>query len=120
MNNRMRLVLAIVVIYLWLPCRRKETAFAAQPLGPATFGNPDHPWGTRRPVTEADHGLIATYRSSSNKSVFGENFFQRRRASIAATIRFSTAVTEYARKIPTNPAEHHLYVNSLRVFALSE
>ncbi|MEW6436883.1 MAG: glycoside hydrolase family 16 protein [Pseudomonadota bacterium] len=33
----------------------------------------------------------------------------------AADIRFSTAVTEFGGKIPSNPAGHHMYVKSLRV-----
>jgi len=33
-------------------------------------------------------------------------------------IRFSTAVTEYGGKIPSNPAGHHMYVKSLRVYPL--
>ena len=36
----------------------------------------------------------------------------------AADIRFSTAVMEYAGKIPDNPAGHHMYVRSLRVYPL--
>lgn len=35
----------------------------AAPMGPATWGNPNQPWGTRRPVTAADRALIAQYRS---------------------------------------------------------
>ena len=31
----------------------------AAPMGPATWGNPNQPWGTRRPVTAADRTLIA-------------------------------------------------------------
>ncbi len=48
--------------------------YAATPLGPATFGNPDHPWGTRRPVTAADRALIASYRSGDKKSVVDTHF----------------------------------------------
>ena len=36
----------------------------------------------------------------------------------AADIRFSTAVMEYAGKIPDNPAGHHMFVKSLRVYPL--
>jgi hypothetical protein len=35
-----------------------------------------------------------------------------------ADIRFSTAVMEYAGNIPDNPAGHHMYVKSLRVYPL--
>jgi hypothetical protein len=35
----------------------------------------------------------------------------------AADIRFSTAVTEFGGKIPSNPAGHHMHVRSLRVFS---
>jgi hypothetical protein len=47
---------------------------AATPLGPATWGNPDHPWGVRRPVTQADRAAIASYRSGSKQPVLEENF----------------------------------------------
>jgi beta-glucanase (GH16 family) len=36
----------------------------------------------------------------------------------AADIRFSTAVTEFGGRIPSNPDSHHMYVRSLRVFPL--
>lgn len=49
-------------------------AYAATSLGPATFGNPDHPWGTRRPVTAADRALIASYRSGGKKPVVDTHF----------------------------------------------
>jgi hypothetical protein len=40
-----------------------QSAGAATPLGPATWGNPDQQRGTRRAVTPADRALIARYRS---------------------------------------------------------
>ncbi|GLS16996.1 hypothetical protein GCM10007874_00110 [Labrys miyagiensis] len=32
-------------------------------MAPATWGTPNQPWGTRRPVTAADRALIARYRA---------------------------------------------------------
>jgi hypothetical protein len=40
--------------------------------GPVTWGNPDHSWGMRRPVTEADRARIAHYRAT--KPGFEETF----------------------------------------------
>jgi hypothetical protein len=48
--------------------------FAATPLGPPTWGNPDQAWSKRRPVTEADRALIASYRSGQKRSSFTTNF----------------------------------------------
>lgn len=36
----------------------------------------------------------------------------------AADIRFSTAVMDYAGKIPANPTGHHMYVRALRIYSL--
>jgi beta-glucanase (GH16 family) len=49
-------------------------AFGATPLGPPTWGNPDRPWGIRRPVTQADRALIAKYRDGSANPVFVTDF----------------------------------------------
>lgn len=49
-------------------------ASAATPEGPATWGNPDHPWGVRRAVTDADRALIASYRSHAQQPVLEESF----------------------------------------------
>lgn len=46
---------------------------AAQ-MSPATWGSPDQPWGTRRPVTAADRAAIAIYRSGHKKPVFESKF----------------------------------------------
>ena len=51
-----------------------SSAFAATPLGPATWGTPDQPWGTRRPVNPADRALVATYRSGKKQPTFSTNF----------------------------------------------
>jgi hypothetical protein len=47
---------------------------AATPLGSATWGNPDLPWGTRRSITEADRARIAQYRSVHRRPVYETNF----------------------------------------------
>lgn len=49
-------------------------ALAAMPSGPATWGNPNQPWGVRRNVTEADRALIASYRSGDRTPLFEEHF----------------------------------------------
>lgn len=54
--------------FAWSP------TFGATPLGPATFGNPDHPWGTRRHVTPADKALIMSYRSGKKPPVLLATF----------------------------------------------
>ena len=48
--------------------------FAATLLGPATWGTPDQPWGTRRPVTAADRALIAKYRSGDKALTYSSDF----------------------------------------------
>jgi hypothetical protein len=52
-------------------------AVAATPLGPATYGNPNQPWGQRRPVTEQDRALIASYRSGRYRPILNEHFNNR-------------------------------------------
>jgi len=39
-----------------------------------TWGNPDQPWGVRRPVTDADRKAIASYRSAESGADFASNF----------------------------------------------
>jgi hypothetical protein len=39
-----------------------------------TWGNPDQPWGTRRPVTDADRKAIAAYRASQATPVYATDF----------------------------------------------
>ena len=39
-----------------------------------TWGNPDQPWGVRRPVTEADHRVVALYRAGKIKPVYATSF----------------------------------------------
>jgi hypothetical protein len=48
--------------------------YAATLLGPATWGNPSQPWGTRRLVTEDDRTLIAKYRAGSAKPILVTDF----------------------------------------------
>jgi hypothetical protein len=57
---------------LWLILR--DVAAAAIPLGPATWGFPDQPWGRRRPVTQVDQAAITMYRSGQVKPSFSVNF----------------------------------------------
>lgn len=49
-------------------------AFAATAIGPPTWGNPDHAWGTRRPITDKDRSLIRSYRVSQAHPVLEEHF----------------------------------------------
>jgi hypothetical protein len=49
-------------------------AFAATPLGPATWGNPDQPWGVRRHVNQADRARLAVYRSGKKHTVIETHF----------------------------------------------
>ncbi|MDQ0472692.1 glycoside hydrolase family 16 protein [Labrys wisconsinensis] len=43
-------------------------------MAPPTWGNPDQPWGTRRPVTAADQARIASYRSGHRAPAFQTDF----------------------------------------------
>ena len=43
-------------------------AMAATPLGPATFGNPDQPWGRRRSLTRADRQIVEQSRAASGQT----------------------------------------------------
>jgi beta-glucanase (GH16 family) len=47
---------------------------AAAQMNPATWGSPDQPWGTRRPITAADRATIASYRTGHKKPLFEANF----------------------------------------------
>ncbi|GGF18547.1 hypothetical protein GCM10011611_25530 [Aliidongia dinghuensis] len=47
---------------------------AAAELQKLTWGNPDQPWGTRRPVTAADRAAIARYRAGHGKPAFATDF----------------------------------------------
>jgi beta-glucanase (GH16 family) len=50
-------------------------SFAQQAkLQKLTWGNPDQPWGVRRPVTDADRKAVAFYRSSKIQPVYATNF----------------------------------------------
>jgi len=46
----------------------------ARALGPATWGTPDQPWGTRRSVAPEDRALIAGYRSGRRVPNFSTDF----------------------------------------------
>jgi hypothetical protein len=39
-----------------------------------TWGNPDQPWGARRPMTDADRKAITLYRSTDIQTVYATNF----------------------------------------------
>lgn len=50
-------------------------SFAQQAkLQKLTWGNPDQPWGVRRPVTDADRKAVALYRSRDIQPVYATNF----------------------------------------------
>ena len=50
-------------------------SFAQQAkLQKLTWGNPDQPWGMRRPVTDADRKAVAFYRSGKIQPVYATNF----------------------------------------------
>jgi hypothetical protein len=42
--------------------------------GPPTWGNPNQPWGTRRPVTPADRAAIAAFRAPTRPVVYATVF----------------------------------------------
>jgi len=52
--------------------------YALKPLGPAKWGNPDQPFGKRRPVTAADKALIAQYRQGKGKLVYSSKFTDKK------------------------------------------
>jgi beta-glucanase (GH16 family) len=70
MANRMFILATFVLMIVF----NLHASFAATPLGPATWGTPDEPWGTRRPVTAADSALIAQYRSGNKPLTFSTDF----------------------------------------------
>ena len=50
-------------------------AFAQQAtLQKLTWGNPDQPWGVRRPVTDTDRKAVALYRSGNIQPAYATNF----------------------------------------------
>jgi hypothetical protein len=51
-----------------------------------TWGNPDQPWGTRRPVTDADRKAIAFYRSGQLQPVYATDFSDQQK--LAANWQF--------------------------------
>jgi hypothetical protein len=64
-------------VFILLLVLSLSPAFAAHPLGPATWGSPDQPYGARRPVTASDRALIQSYRSGAKKPVYSTNFTDR-------------------------------------------
>jgi beta-glucanase (GH16 family) len=55
-----------LAVALWMP------KLMAAPMGPATWGNPNQSWGTRRPVTAADRAQTA--RDRSRRPMFETDF----------------------------------------------
>jgi hypothetical protein len=51
-----------------------QGSFAATLSGPPTWGNPNQPWGVRRPVTADDRALIQRYRSEHKQPLIATNF----------------------------------------------
>lgn len=51
-----------------------SSAKATTLSGPVTWGSPDQPYGTRRPVTAADREAIQRYRSGRTPPVFSTTF----------------------------------------------
>jgi beta-glucanase (GH16 family) len=49
-------------------------AVAAKLSGPVTWGSPNQPYGTRRPVTGADRAAIQSYRSRHKTPIFATTF----------------------------------------------
>jgi beta-glucanase (GH16 family) len=83
-GNRSLMQLSAQGVLLFAMAFGFHAVFSATPLqaskevsgrhGPATWGTPDQPWGTRRPVTSADRKLIATYRSGHKPLTFSTDF----------------------------------------------
>lgn len=69
LKGALNIWLALLAAYVALAPRS-----AVAQMAPPTWGNPDQPWGTRRPVTAADQALIASYRSAGKAPVFQTNF----------------------------------------------
>jgi hypothetical protein len=62
------LVLAVAVMHA-VPLLAQQAQ-----LQKLTWGNPDQPWGVRRPVTDADRKAIALYRSARIQPAYTTNF----------------------------------------------
>jgi len=72
MNNPCRLSLFCALLLCWVVA---DAALAVTlPLPPATWGNPDQVWGTRRPVTDKDRETIAEFRSSRHPATYATSF----------------------------------------------
>ncbi len=67
----LRWCLAIAIVSLSIAASHAQAATLA---GPPTYGYPNQPWGTRRPVTAADRVAVARYRSGTLKPAFASDF----------------------------------------------
>ncbi len=66
--------LSLMAICLAVGLLTSLLADSATLTGPATWGNPNQAWGTRRAVTPADRAAVAKYRSGQTKPVFSTDF----------------------------------------------
>jgi beta-glucanase (GH16 family) len=66
---------SMLVLGLVAGATSSAPSFAQQAkLQKLTWGNPDQPWGVRRPVTDADRKAITSYRSGNVSAVFATSF----------------------------------------------
>lgn len=66
---RLLVIAAMAIVMLGIP------SFAQQAkLQKLTWGNPDQPWGIRRPVTDADRKTVALYSSGNSQPIYATNF----------------------------------------------
>jgi hypothetical protein len=66
----LRAALALALCAVFVALSQAQQAV----LQKLTWGNPDQPWGTRRPVTAADRKAIAFYRSGQLQPVYATDF----------------------------------------------
>jgi beta-glucanase (GH16 family) len=69
---RHRLLLVLVLAFAVMPAAPLLAQQAR--LQKLTWGNPDQPWGIRRPITDADRKAIASYRSAGIQPAYTTNF----------------------------------------------
>ncbi len=73
--KKLLLILLNICLFTGLQAQEPQPVIkAVTPLGPATWGYPDQPFGRRRPVTAADKAAIASYRQGKTVPIFSENF----------------------------------------------
>ncbi len=70
----MRKSITLWIAYLFLIAISSLARAQTTHHGKVTWGTPDQPWGTRRPVTATDQKFIADYRSGKWPATFSTDF----------------------------------------------